>query len=224
MVKSRPSAIVVVLMLVAVALGALGLGVLPYLNQTPAPFGFTDAKARIPGSSATSPSVALEGFRGRLPVTIAGEGAQLLINGEAVKPGQAVKAGDRLAVQLNAGDFGERREAIITIRDTSAVFAVESLSERPPATLVFKPLAVPAGRTAFSNFVAPEGFLFGTRLTASSDKLRVVTKSAKDYAPIAMIPGEVFQLAHPSPERPGDSITIQISIGELTTQWTITAT
>lgn len=223
MANGRCSAIVVVLALVGVALGALGLGVLPYLNQTPAAFGFTDARARIPGSTVTSPAVTLEGFRGRLPVTIAGEGASLLINGRPAEPGQAVKAGDRLAVRLEAGDFGERREAIVTIRDTVATFAVESLTERPAATLAFKALAVPAGRTAFSNFVAPEGFLFGTRLTASSHQLRIVTKSAKDYAPMAMIPGEVFQLAHPSPERPGASITIQIWIGELTAQWTITA-
>jgi hypothetical protein len=223
MTKGRRSATVVVLALVAVALSALGLGVLPYLNQTPAPFGFTDAKARIPGSTVTSSSVALEGFRGRLPVTIAGEGALVLINGQPAKPGQAVKAGDRLAVQLTAAGFGERREATVTIRDTAAVFGVDSLSERPPATLAFKPLEVPAGRTAFSNFVAPEGFLFGTRLTASSDRLRVVTKRSKDFAPMTMIPGEVFQLAHPSPERPGESITIEISIGELTAQWTITA-
>jgi hypothetical protein len=223
MAKGRRSTIVVVLTLVAVALGALGFGVLPYLNQTPAPFGFTDAKARIPGSMVTSSSVALDGFRGRLPVAIHGEGAVLVINGQPAKPGQAVKAGDRLAVQLTVGDFGERREAMVTIRDTTALFAVESLSNRPSAILAFKPLKVPAGRIAFSNFVAPEGFLFGTRLIASSDRLRVVTKSTKDFAPMAMIPGEVFQLAHPSPERPGDSVTVQISIGELTAQWTITA-
>ena len=223
MARIRRPAILALLGLVALALGALSIGVLPYLNQTPAPFDFTDARARIPGSTVTSSSVALEGFRGRLPVTIEGDGAELLINGRPAKPGQAVKAGDRVAVRLTAGDFGERREAIVAIRDTKAVFAVDSLRERPPSTLAFESIEVPVGRTAFSNFVAPEGFLFGTRLIASSDRLRVVTKRTKDFAPMVMIPGEVFQLAHPSPERKGESVTIQISIGELTTQWTITA-
>jgi hypothetical protein len=221
--KANASPLLVIGLLVSLAVGALGAGGFYFINQTPDAFAFNNVRGQIPGAAVRSASVELAGFHGRLPITLEGDHARLLINGNYAKTGQAVRAGEKVAIEITAGGFGERREATLVIREARAIYAVESMVNEPIPELAFRDLELPAGRMAFSSFAAPVDFAAGAMVTASSDQLRVIKHDKKDYVPVVVLPGEIFQLAHPTPAQPGESTTIDIELGGLSTQWTILA-
>jgi hypothetical protein len=169
-----------------------------------------------------SAAVRLDGFRGPLPARVEGA-ATLLLNGRPAPIGAAVRAGDQVALTLAAAPIGEAREAALVVRALRATFRVESLKARPPAALAFAPVTAPAGRTAFSTFVAPEGFPPGTVLASTSPDLRIATRDGKRMLPAPVDPGQIFQLAAAAPDRAGETRTVEVRLGDRTAVWRITA-
>jgi hypothetical protein len=193
-------------------------------DRDPDAVSFAAVTGRIPNATVQSETVVVTGFEGEIEARLEGaEALGIVVDGKRRGDRVVLRPGSKVALAVRAPDYGEKAVVELVAGGMIAPFQVEAIRSRPSAELAFKPASAAPGKTVFSNFVAPIGFAAPATLDVEGEGVRVVTRDGKQAPPVAIAPGEPFQLVAPAPARPGVARSIAVRLGQESASWTITA-
>ena len=171
--------------------------------ETAAPFAFVERGNVATGTLITSEAITVQGFTGRLPVSIAAggdEAPQLRIGNGAFSNGPGeIAAGETLTVRhRSAGALQSARSSTVTVGSTQVQFrSVTGTADRTPDAFDFgvKAYAEP-GAWAESAAITPTGFNAPLTVTPSSNAEARIGNGAWSATPGNLAPGQTLAIRH----------------------------